>query len=381
MRKSLMLASTLALSLGAIANAQEGTPATTAPVAAQAVTLTDVPAGHWAKDAVDFIVAKGLIQGFPDGTFRGNENLTRYQAALIFYRLLQTGALGDGSLSTEQVAMITKGMQEVSTELAAVSSRVADLEKLTAEQQTRIAALEERINTLGTTDTTALTARIDALEEAIKNMPAPTTTVVTPAPTTTVVTTPAPTTEPAPVTTAPVDNTTVVIGEVPTVTSSRGKLYAGVHATFNQIGKERGCVIMGTDTKVPFCSSFGGMIGSTQVLGPVGLRVNVGYQPVDESINADLLALYHLDMGTVRPYLGAGAGIHYMTKTAAGSNATDNILPYVNAIVGTDIGITNNIAAFVEGGVRYAIPMNKTDNTTTTDNLDPMARVGVKFFF
>ncbi|HAR69313.1 MAG TPA: hypothetical protein DCR99_06695, partial [Thermus scotoductus] len=51
--------------------------------------FSDVPAGHWAKEAVEALAAKGLVIGFPDGTFRGNENLTRYQAALIIYRLLQ----------------------------------------------------------------------------------------------------------------------------------------------------------------------------------------------------------------------------------------------------------------------------------------------------
>ncbi len=51
--------------------------------------FSDVPAGHWAKEAVEALAAKGIIVGFPDGTFRGNETLTRYQAALIIYRLLQ----------------------------------------------------------------------------------------------------------------------------------------------------------------------------------------------------------------------------------------------------------------------------------------------------
>ena len=51
--------------------------------------FSDVPAGHWAKEAVEALAARGIIVGFPDGTFRGNEPITRYQAALIIYRLLQ----------------------------------------------------------------------------------------------------------------------------------------------------------------------------------------------------------------------------------------------------------------------------------------------------
>ena len=72
MKKSLIIL-TAALSFGFAA-------AQTAP-AAQVPTLTDVPAGHWAKDAIDKIVAKGIILGYPDGTFRGTQNLTRYEAA------------------------------------------------------------------------------------------------------------------------------------------------------------------------------------------------------------------------------------------------------------------------------------------------------------
>ncbi|MGI8746868.1 MAG: S-layer homology domain-containing protein [Deinococcus sp.] len=65
MKKSLLVL-TAALSFG-LAAAQTDTAAP----APQVPTLTDVPAGHWAKDAIDKIVAKGIILGYPDGTYRG----------------------------------------------------------------------------------------------------------------------------------------------------------------------------------------------------------------------------------------------------------------------------------------------------------------------
>ena len=80
MKKSLLVL-TAALSFG-FAAAQDTAPA--AP--AQAPTLTDVPAGHWAKDAIDRLVERGIILGYPDGTFRGTQNLTRYEAAVIIAR-------------------------------------------------------------------------------------------------------------------------------------------------------------------------------------------------------------------------------------------------------------------------------------------------------
>ena len=78
MKKYLTIAATLALGLGA-ASAQTVVNPT------QVTSFTDVPASHWAEDAVALIAQKGLIQGFPDGTFRGNETLTRYQAAPVSY--------------------------------------------------------------------------------------------------------------------------------------------------------------------------------------------------------------------------------------------------------------------------------------------------------
>ena len=141
MRK-FMTAATLAMMVGAagaqagggyVDNTQYVAPAATtvapartttaaASTTAGSVTLTDIPAGHWAREAVQTVVEAGLIQGFPNGTFRGNENLTRYQAAMIFSRLLQSGALSSSNLSESDLLAITRGMQEVSTELAAISS-------------------------------------------------------------------------------------------------------------------------------------------------------------------------------------------------------------------------------------------------------------------
>ena len=171
MRNTIVLSSILALGLGA-ASAQTAAPA---PAANQVVQFSDVPAGHWAKDAVDRITQCGLIQGFPDGTFRGNENLTRYQAALIFYRMLSTNALSTCGMSQGDMTVVMKGMQEVSTELAAIATRVGDLEKANADQAARLAALEEKINGMGDMggqDLAPVNARIDALEAAIRNIPA-----------------------------------------------------------------------------------------------------------------------------------------------------------------------------------------------------------------
>lgn len=49
---------------------------------------SDVPQNHWAYDAVELLIKEGIIKGYPDGTFKGNQTLTRYELAMIIYRLL-----------------------------------------------------------------------------------------------------------------------------------------------------------------------------------------------------------------------------------------------------------------------------------------------------
>ncbi len=50
--------------------------------------LKDVPRNHWAYDAVVSLMKLGIISGYPDGTFRGNETVTRYQLAVSLYRTI-----------------------------------------------------------------------------------------------------------------------------------------------------------------------------------------------------------------------------------------------------------------------------------------------------
>ena len=118
--------------------------------------FSDVPAGHWAKEAVEALAAKGLILGFPDGTFRGNEGLTRYQAALIIYRLLQQieeelKAKGTSptmqALSPEDLEALRNAVQELAAELAALGVRVSALEDSAATKED-IARLESLIEEL-----------------------------------------------------------------------------------------------------------------------------------------------------------------------------------------------------------------------------------------
>jgi len=96
---------------------------------ASAAKFSDVPPGHWAEEAVYKLADEGIILGFPDGTYRGNEFLTRYQAALLIYRLLERlRAEFKAGVDEETLAALRNAVQELAAELASLGVRVSALE-------------------------------------------------------------------------------------------------------------------------------------------------------------------------------------------------------------------------------------------------------------
>lgn len=61
----------------------------------------DVAVNHWAYEAVSDLSRRGLVEGYPDGTFGGDRMLTRYEFAQIVYRAIQDGVTVDDRLVTE----------------------------------------------------------------------------------------------------------------------------------------------------------------------------------------------------------------------------------------------------------------------------------------
>ncbi|GHF85820.1 S-layer homology domain-containing protein [Deinococcus ficus] len=162
MKKGLLIL-TAALTFGSMAAAQT-TATSSAP---QVPALTDVPAGHWAKDAIDKLVSRGIILGYPDGTFRGTQNLTRYEAAVIIARLLdqmRSGEVAVDGIDQEVLTALQNAVQELAADLAALGVRVTDLEENMVSKED-FARLEERVNALGAVegDPTALQGITDQL--------------------------------------------------------------------------------------------------------------------------------------------------------------------------------------------------------------------------
>ena len=111
MKKSLALLST-ALMVGA---------ASTGFAAAN--PFSDVPAGHWAYDAVTQLAADGVIEGYGDGTFLGNRNITRYEMAQMVAKALARNPQGTDRAQLDRLAA------EFADELNNLGVRVSELEK------------------------------------------------------------------------------------------------------------------------------------------------------------------------------------------------------------------------------------------------------------
>ena len=100
--------------------------ALTAGVSAFAANpFSDVSQDDWAYQAVSDLSDQGVVEGYPDGTFKGERNITRYELAQIVARLMAK----EDQLNAEQRATLDKLSGEYADELANLGVRVGNLEK------------------------------------------------------------------------------------------------------------------------------------------------------------------------------------------------------------------------------------------------------------
>ena len=109
MKKSLVSALTTALVVGAAST-----------TFAAANPFSDVPADHWAYDAIAQLAAEGVVEGYGDGSYRGEQEITRYEMAQMVAKAMAKGVSS---------ATLDKLAAEFADELNQLGVRVAALEK------------------------------------------------------------------------------------------------------------------------------------------------------------------------------------------------------------------------------------------------------------
>ncbi len=117
--------------------------------------FADVPENHWAYEAVKQLAAYGLIEGFPDGTYKGQEPMTRYQMAIVIARLLS-------DLDTEIIELKDEINSGINAERKAINSAVEEAQNEAVRMSTEIA--EELAQKA------AMEAAEAAAEEAVSRM-------------------------------------------------------------------------------------------------------------------------------------------------------------------------------------------------------------------
>jgi hypothetical protein len=105
-----------------------------APALAATNPFMDVPASHWAYDSISQLAFRGVISGYPDGTFKGAQPSTRYELASVLARSLAKIDLEKAS--KQDVEMLKKLIVEFKDELDALGVKVDQLDE-------RVAVLEK----------------------------------------------------------------------------------------------------------------------------------------------------------------------------------------------------------------------------------------------
>ena len=113
MKKTLVSALSAALVIGAAST-----------TFAAANPFSDVPRDHWAYDAVTQLAADGVVEGYGDGTYRGDRNITRYEMAQMVAK-----AMAKDNLSSSDRALVDRLAAEFADELNNLGVRVSKLEK------------------------------------------------------------------------------------------------------------------------------------------------------------------------------------------------------------------------------------------------------------
>jgi S-layer homology domain len=117
--------------------------ADSAPAGASSAPFPDVPANHWAYDAVTQLKADGYLQGYPDGDFKGQRPMTRWEMAVLTERIVTDIQAKMPQLSPSDIDAIRKLVAAFGPEIDQVKQQIAALQGHQVTQDQQIAALQQ----------------------------------------------------------------------------------------------------------------------------------------------------------------------------------------------------------------------------------------------
>ncbi|MEC9488904.1 MAG: S-layer homology domain-containing protein [Halanaerobium sp.] len=152
--------------------------------------FSDVSTNHWAYDAIVKVLASGIMDGYPDGTFKGRNAVSRYEIAVALARILENAAAERDALEAELQAEIDANAADTNAKIEEIEVSLADIVKrmsskgLNDEEASDVAlmiraltaGLKQEIKQVGldlATAEKALGERIDALELRVEALEDP----------------------------------------------------------------------------------------------------------------------------------------------------------------------------------------------------------------
>lgn len=370
-----VLLTTALLTLASAAQAQTpAPPQTPAPAPAQNATLTDVPQGHWAQAAVNLLIQKGVLLGYPDGTFRGGQPVTRYELAVMLSRVLSQNLLQTPSaqqaLTPADLEVIVRGIKEVGDQIVTIDTRLRDAVRDIDNLKERLGAAEQALTQVikvavtrseleaatgkVTTDTqaalagkadtstvTTLQAQVDALTKTVTDLQTQIDAQNAKA---------AGATEQAALQSAAAINGQVFTdpSRIPNAQFTPDKytqnpLYVGGGVSFGLGGSRGYGVVVGSDR-------------ATSRLGGLGVRASGAYLPAARAYSLQANATKSFgdaSDGSNRfsPYLGLGGGVLVSPQRADDTRAANDL--FLSALAGVNYNFTDTLRLYGEVDGRY----------------------------
>ncbi|MFC5849453.1 S-layer homology domain-containing protein [Deinococcus petrolearius] len=352
--------------LGGAVSAQTAAPAPAAVPNPNQVVITDVPADHWARQAVALAMSKGWITGFPDGTFRGTQPLTRYQAALIFTRVLSSDAL-QGATSAE-LQVFQAGMASVQQELALALGRIDALATLVGEQQAQLqdAAAQGQASA---EQIAALRVQVDSLAAAQRGTQAQLDTAMQLLSNSVTATAPGTATPPPANLADPSrlpDARFTVSNTIPAA-GSTSRILAGGGVAYSTSGGVQALVAADYPFSDRLSATFRGTLAPKTSSGSLALGAQYRFAGRSD----------------FTPSLGLSAGAAFSRASTADTAAGVGSGLFVQALAGVDYRMASTITLFAEAGLRYSLSNNGsgTGPGAGSGGVTPVFHGGLKFNF
>lgn len=150
--------------------------------------LSDVPKGHWAREAVEKLLEDGVLENYPDKTFKGDQVVTRYELAQVVYKIIERveklemiisgavpGKKGEKKLSAEDLALVESLKKEFKPEVESLGKKIGKLETKVTEMEKDLKKQEKELKGVKTDlkkelkerdrNYTILKKRVETLEE------------------------------------------------------------------------------------------------------------------------------------------------------------------------------------------------------------------------